>query len=110
MRKQLQFIPIEFPVVRAFIHYFIEHDHKKAQKFLLDKGYDCEISGSGLSICKKDKDPIVWIRSKKAHIVAHEMIHAVSHMFDNLGISRMTADNEELFAYYIDYAIEQIMK
>lgn len=109
--KELQFTPIEFPQLGdAFIHYFVEKDYKKAQTFLLEKGYDYQIKGSGLTIVTKGKDPIVWMKNRKAHIVAHEMIHAIRHILKGLGNDTITDDNDEIFAYLVDYSISQVIK
>lgn len=106
----ISLIPIEFDPTGDIIDYFIEPDYKKAMEFLREKGYcrDRDISGSGLTICSGRKFPLVWMRSRRPDIVAHEMIHAVMYLFSNMGIDKITDDNEELFAYYVDYAVKKI--
>lgn len=108
--KELQLTPIEFPQFDAFIHYFIENDREKAREFLLSKGYEHEIRGSGLTVCYKGRDPLVWLHDKRPHVVAHEMIHAVLHIFRGIGHDSITRDNDEIFAYLVDYSISQVIK
>lgn len=113
-KKPIQLTPIEFPVLGdSFIHYFVEPDRQRACDFVRTKrrGHGIEqFGGQGITFCKDMQDPIVWLQNRKPHVVAHEMIHAVRHMFSALGHDAITDDNDELFAYHVDYAISQILK
>lgn len=108
--KKIQLIPIEFPALDAFIHYFIESDRTKAQEYFKKRFEYNEPLGSGLTWYRDCRDPIVWMSSKKPDIVVHEMIHAIIGIFTRCGHNKITNDNEELFAYHVDYAVKQILK
>lgn len=109
--KEIQLIPIEFPQIDTFIHYFVCSDRKKVSAFIkerFDRDYKC--TGSGLTMHDKGKDPIVWLYDKRPHVVAHEMIHAVRDMFKDIGHAYITDDNDEFFAYYVDYCVKEVLK
>lgn len=109
-KKEIQLIPIEFPMFDGSVNYFVEPDRKKVSRFIkekYDRNYEC--TGSGLTICDKGKDPVVWFHDTRAHVVAHEMIHAVKHFFGLLGHEDITGDNDELFAYMVDYCVKKVL-
>lgn len=109
--KKIQLIPIVFDVTQDKIDYFVEPNFEKANAFLKSKGFDYDLNrGSGLTICRKGKSPLVWLKDKRPWVVAHEMIHAVIYIFESLGHDKITKDNEELFAYFVDYAIKKVLK
>lgn len=112
MRKnKIQLTPIEFPVIDGFIHYFVEHDIERAHAFLRTKGLDKDDvpSGRGMTMKMSDGNPIVWMKSKKRNIVVHEMIHAVMALFEGIGVDEITRDNDEFFAYFVDYSVDQVI-
>jgi len=51
----------------------------------------------------------IWFRDKPdAGTVAHEAVHAVYHVFRNIGIGELSSENEEAFAYLTDWTVRQI--
>lgn len=110
--KPTELTPIEFHPTDSFIHYFIEPNSDKASDFLRKRGHKKfadHTEGNGLTILYEGEDPIVWLRHKRPDTVAHEMIHAVMHMLRNLNIRQIDKSNEELFAYFVDYAVKQVL-
>ncbi len=97
--KMIKLTPIEYPQLGdSFIHYFIENDTQKARAFFKERGHTFSCGGNGGTLCEQDKDPIVWIRSKRYDVVLHEMIHAVFHVMKNIGINNVdTLEIQEIF-------------
>lgn len=95
----------------ARIDYFIESNEKKAHKFMFDLGRAKEFNHNAVGFCwnKSDGWPIVWLKYKRADIVSHEMIHALSWMLDGIGVELKNLD-EEILAYLLDYGVKQILK
>ena len=101
---------IDYKTIDSKVKYFIESDKQKVHEFLKTKGFNHVIDGKGVTICKKDKNPIIWLATKRPDIVAHEMIHAIIHLFKEIGHDTIGYDNEELFAYFVDYGIREILR
>lgn len=112
MSRKIQLTPIEFPVFKAFIDYFIEPDRERATAFIKErtgiKDESC-FSGDGATLIRKGQNPIVWLRTKHPSTIAHEMTHAVLNIMDETGIPR-TYDTDEVLCYHVGYAMEQILK
>ena len=108
----IKLTPIEYPQLSSsFIHYFIEPSLEKGNKWLKEKGYDFELNGAGLTIGERDKDAIIWLRSKRYDVVDHECIHATFHLFKNIGIKNFdNLETQEMFSYFVEYAVKQILK
>lgn len=53
---------------------------------------------------------LFWFKDKAPSLglVAHEAFHGAIYAFDKLSISEVTEKNEELFAYYLQYLVEQL--
>lgn len=109
--KGLKLEFVEYSPIEGFIWYFVEPDRDKAEDFFKEKyEKDYELTGNGLCMNREGKDPVVWMKSRRADIVAHEMIHAVLHLFSLMGIERVNDDNDEMFAYFVDYAVKTVMR
>jgi hypothetical protein len=109
-KKKIQLTPIEFPMFDTYIHYFVTDDMAIATAFMKERGYDYVAHGYGCTLVSKQRDPIVWLKNKRPDIVAHEMIHAVFNIFKELGQHEITKDNDEIFAYMVDYAVKEVLK
>lgn len=111
-KKKIELTPIEFPQINGFIHYFIESDIGKAKEYLdSKKNFPKEqLLGNGATLFMSDGNPIVWLRVKRPDIIVHEMIHAVMGLFDGIGIEKISKENDELFAYFVEYAVKEILK
>lgn len=109
--KEIELTPIEFPEIHSFIHFFIEPNRDRAAKFLKER-YGMEeyyATGDGVTLSWPDKDPVVWLKHKRPDTVAHEMLHAVLHMLDNIGLPRHKS-HDEILCYYLDYAVSSVIK
>lgn len=52
---------------------------------------------------------IVFIREPNPSILVHELVHCVNNIFEDRGI-KYSAENDEQYAYYIEYLFDTIMK
>lgn len=113
-KSAIEMIPIEYPLFSCYIHYFICANRKKVQSYLENKypkfRFDVPSDQAGGGCFKREGyDPIVWLSNKKPYIVVHEMIHAVSDLFEGIGL-KINKETEEVFAYMVDYAVRQVLK
>ncbi|MGE4042279.1 hypothetical protein [Pseudolabrys sp.] len=80
-----------------------------------DPTFDWEYSGQlGMHFHRRGKCPVVWLprapeTAKEYGALAHELIHAVRHMFQDWAGMPHTADTDEAYAYAISHAMTTLL-
>lgn len=67
-------------------------------------------NAQGLTVYKRCNVPIIWLprrpaTAKEYGYLAHEMLHAVRHLTDYVGLG-LSDDTEELFCYALAHGVE----
>lgn len=62
--------------------------------------------------CDNNHNGFIWLDKNKIEsgLIVHECFHAATYMFERLGMTNLSEQTEELFAYYLEYLVKEVSK
>lgn len=89
------------------------HDYIRPRLDSIADGLSSKGSGSfGVCSYRDDlKHVAIWFPKRpSAAVIAHESLHSICHVMQFLGMERMTTENDEAYAYLLDWTVAEIEK